>query len=192
MVQKLDADMIEDGVLAAKLDKAGGTMTGALLLSGAPSTDLHAATKKYVDETSGASFIGFSAYKGSDQTGIATATATKVTFTTEEFDVGGYYDAANSKFTPPAGKYLIGARYHFTAGTADQGYIRVYLYKNGTLFKSLNQQLPASGSLGIEANWLVDANGTDYFEIYAYGATASSLTIGGGASVSGFWACRVG
>jgi hypothetical protein len=31
------------------LPKAGGTMTGALTLSGAPTTDLHAATKAYVD-----------------------------------------------------------------------------------------------------------------------------------------------
>jgi len=33
----------------AKLPKAGGTMTGALTLSGAPTVDLHAATKAYVD-----------------------------------------------------------------------------------------------------------------------------------------------
>lgn len=35
--------------LALKLDKAGGTMTGALTLSGAPTASLHAATKDYVD-----------------------------------------------------------------------------------------------------------------------------------------------
>lgn len=34
-----------------KLALAGGTMTGALTLSGAPTLDLHAATKKYVDDT---------------------------------------------------------------------------------------------------------------------------------------------
>lgn len=34
-----------------KLPKAGGTMTGALTLSGAPTADLHAATKKYVDDS---------------------------------------------------------------------------------------------------------------------------------------------
>ena len=33
----------------AKLAKSGGTMTGALTLSGAPTIDLHAATKAYVD-----------------------------------------------------------------------------------------------------------------------------------------------
>jgi len=36
--------------LALKVDKAGDTMTGVLTLSGAPSSDLHAATKKYVDD----------------------------------------------------------------------------------------------------------------------------------------------
>jgi len=38
--------------LNAKLDIAGGTMTGALTLSGAPTQDLHAATKAYVDNVS--------------------------------------------------------------------------------------------------------------------------------------------
>lgn len=33
------------------LPLAGGTMTGALMLSGAPTADLHAATKKYVDDS---------------------------------------------------------------------------------------------------------------------------------------------
>lgn len=43
--------------LDAKLSKAGGTMTGALTLSGAPTSDLHAATKLYVDNvTAGINF----------------------------------------------------------------------------------------------------------------------------------------
>ena len=43
----LKADETE---LANYLELAGGTMTGALTLSGAPTVDLHAATKKYVDD----------------------------------------------------------------------------------------------------------------------------------------------
>ena len=35
--------------LNAKLNLSGGTLTGALTLSGAPTSDLHAATKQYVD-----------------------------------------------------------------------------------------------------------------------------------------------
>ena len=41
------------GVASAALPKSGGTMTGALMLSGAPTQDLQAATKKYVDDNSG-------------------------------------------------------------------------------------------------------------------------------------------
>ena len=41
--------LAKESALADKLDKSGGTMTGALTLSGAPSNSLHAATKAYVD-----------------------------------------------------------------------------------------------------------------------------------------------
>ena len=36
--------------LSTRLALAGGTMTGALTLSGAPTANLHAATKQYVDD----------------------------------------------------------------------------------------------------------------------------------------------
>lgn len=39
------------GEVSGMVPKAGGTMTGALTLSGAPTADLHAATKKYVDDS---------------------------------------------------------------------------------------------------------------------------------------------
>lgn len=35
---------------ASKVNKSGDTMTGKLTLDGAPTSDLHAATKKYVDD----------------------------------------------------------------------------------------------------------------------------------------------
>ena len=47
IAQSKVADLTTD--LAAKLALAGGTMTGALTLSGAPTSNLHAATKAYVD-----------------------------------------------------------------------------------------------------------------------------------------------
>jgi hypothetical protein len=49
------ADAISSGgtFYDAVLLKAGGTMTGALTLSGAPTVDLHAATKAYVDAVAG-------------------------------------------------------------------------------------------------------------------------------------------
>lgn len=51
MEPRLDAEVQTlETAIAAKVAKAGDTMTGALTLSGAPTTNLHAATKKYVDD----------------------------------------------------------------------------------------------------------------------------------------------
>ena len=48
-----DAAKAAKDVADAALPVAGGTMTGDLTLSGAPTNDLHAATKKYVDDNAG-------------------------------------------------------------------------------------------------------------------------------------------
>lgn len=45
-----------NGTLASYVKKSGATMTGALLLSGDPTENLQAATKQYVDNTSGGGF----------------------------------------------------------------------------------------------------------------------------------------
>ena len=48
----------------AALPLAGGTLTGALTLSGAPTTDLNAATKKYVDDNAGSGGTGLDTAAG--------------------------------------------------------------------------------------------------------------------------------
>ena len=60
------------GALAdAAMPKAGGTFTGAVTLSGAPTEELHAATKKYVDDTVSGAIAGADAMelKGTVGTG---------------------------------------------------------------------------------------------------------------------------
>lgn len=47
--QQFTSKKYVDDADALKLNLSGGTMTGTLTLSGAPSSDLHAATKLYVD-----------------------------------------------------------------------------------------------------------------------------------------------
>ena len=54
----------------AALPKAGGTMTGKLTLDGAPTSNLHAATKKYVDDNAGSA-------SATDQTARDAAKAAK-------------------------------------------------------------------------------------------------------------------
>lgn len=45
-----------NGTLASYVKKSGGTMTGALVLSGDPTENLQAATKQYVDNATGGGF----------------------------------------------------------------------------------------------------------------------------------------
>ena len=49
-IRGINVGISQDDADARYLQLAGGTMTGALTLSGAPTSDLQAATKKYVDD----------------------------------------------------------------------------------------------------------------------------------------------
>lgn len=141
----------------------------------------------------GSVFAGFSAYKAADQTGIATVTWTKVTFPTEEYDQGSYYDAANSKFTPPAGYYRVSAGVIFTAGVVDQADMRFAVYKNGTAAKfAYAPAASGSGAQGAVIAVDMQLNGTDYMEIFAYAGGPGTKTIGGGQAFTYFQAHRIG
>lgn len=130
----------------------------------------------------------FSAHKnGTDQTGISSATETKMTAGTEVWDVGGYYDAANSKWTPPAGKVRLSAYAYFTAGIVDQALYLAVIYKNGSALR-YGPAVEASGTstTGVFVDILDDANGTDYYEVYVSGNGAGNKTIVGTASLTYF------
>lgn len=113
------------------------------------------------------------------QTGIATLTATKITFGTEGHDYGGYFDTALSRWTPPASPIRLSAFVQgngFTASTL----ATLLLYKNGVVFARVNQTVTAAGTLETLGITACDvANGSDYYELYIYGTTAGSITVFG-------------
>lgn len=130
------------------------------------------------------STVTFSASKnGVNQTGVTTDV--KLTFGTEDWDVGGYYDAANSRFTPPAGKYELTVAAYFSAGIADQEELVVYVYKNGTSHRWASVRTSGVGAIGNRVSAIVDANGTDYFEAFAT-VTGSAKTVSGNAAATYF------
>ncbi len=148
------------------LDKAGGTMTGALTLNAAPTVDLHAATKKYVDDAdallapkASPQFTGVVRNIGTTHpffiaidapfrttTGVATGY-------TEVKDQSGSFNPSTGVFTAPVnGVYLIAASISSTtpAGVTGSG---ARLLINGTsdraVFGSSSRSL--IDSLSIEA-----------------------------------------
>lgn len=132
----------------------------------------------------------FSAHKnGTHQTGITDGTFTKVTLTTEAFDIGSFYDAANSRWTPPAGMVAIDGGIFVGATTGAElmttnGAVVLSLYKNGVRYKDSNTFVAALGA-GFAATTLgiVDrANGTDYYELFIFGTTTTTFRVDGTAN----------
>lgn len=143
-------------------------------------------TNEEVDVTiasSGGTNPSFSVHKnGVNQTGVATATWTKLTWPTEEFDTNNNFAA--DKFTPTvAGKYLLTAwvqvyGYGFLTGT------QAAIYKNGSML----YEPYAGGGVSV----IIDANGsTDYFEVYTYHATGNTESFHGAQSKTYFHGCKV-
>lgn len=110
----------------------------------------------------------FSAHKNSvDQTISVAALDQKLTFGTALWNEGGYYSAANSRWTPPAGLVqLTACALVTTANAVDQIQIHISIYKNGSLLK-LGDVLQTSGlaaNIAPCASVLDKANGADFYE----------------------------
>lgn len=135
----------------------------------------------------------FSVHKnGTDQTGVATVTWTKLTWPTEEFDTNN--DFATDKFTPTvAGKYMLTASVWFTT-MADGKAGWVAIYKNGTAYKKGSYSLTGGGTSGYQSvvTCVADANGsTDYFEAYCFQNSGSDKTASGSTDTTYFQGCKV-
>lgn len=124
--------------------------------------------------------ISFSAHKnGTDQTGIATATYTKVTAPTEVYDNGALYDASNSRFRPPPGIVRFTGSL-LTVGSSDGAAVIAVIYKNGALYRhgvwSRSSSTAATGSsVYIEE----ECDGDDYYEFWFYQSSSGNQDIDG-------------
>lgn len=184
------------GSAAASATGAAGSASAAATSATAAATSASAsatsataaaASAAAAAATLAASRYAFSARKSADQTGIMTGVSTKMDFPVEEFDFGGYYDAANSKFTPPAGKYRLSAGLGWSSGLVDGRQVTVEIWKNGAVFRMFAVQVSGtSDNALVSGSCLVAASGTDYFEVYGSGLGINNKTVVGTVSVSYF------
>jgi hypothetical protein len=116
---------------------------------------------------------------------VANATFTKVQFDVENWDTASKYDnTTNYRYTPAAGKYLLmfGVAY---GSLSDQKRTMLELRKNGSALHRVNGTTSGSGNEAhSNGSVIVDANGTDYYEVFTYHTegTATTTYVTNGAS----------
>jgi hypothetical protein len=118
---------------------------------------------------------------GTDQTGIPPSDFTKLTFPNAEFNIGGHYNEASSKWAPPAGFVIIGANVRWRVGIVDQERLLTMVYKNGVRLRDI-ASIAASGTANVQSNtgFLFDmADGTDEYEIFVNPGGDGDKTVGG-------------
>lgn len=102
-----------------------------------------------------------------------------VTFSTEEFDVGNYYNPTNSRWTPPAGIYRVSLQVRMDSGIADTGTIVVAIFKNGVISATNTAKQSGSGAISAGVAALIQFNGTDYISAFAFGTGAGTKVVSG-------------
>lgn len=125
--------------------------------------------------------VAFFAHRNSVNQSIGNGSNTKVEFTTETFDVGGYFDnATNYRFTPRVpGKYILTFSAMFNAAV-DTSVVNLMIYKNGSAITSARGHASTTKEIGGNVSVIVDANGTtDYFEAYIFQDSGSSQNLAG-------------
>jgi hypothetical protein len=93
-------------------------------------------------------------------------------FSTEVFDVGGFYDTSLKRWTPPAGPVLIEYTMQIavTGGTFSEQY--GYIYKNGVeLCRMRADDRDAKVFFTLQDKIIDVADGDDYYEIWASGSS---------------------
>ena len=125
----------------------------------------------------------FCAYLSADQS-ISSGTWTKVQFNTEVFDTDSAYDnSSNYRFTVPSGeggKYVIMADVHGANSNTGATSMNGGIYKNGSLFRQVNNHLTANSILRMHLplNFIDDASVGDYYEYYANLSGSSTIVEG--------------
>lgn len=133
--------------------------------------------------------------KGASDQNFTDANATKVTWGTEEFDVGAEF-ASNSFVAAAAGKYAFDCAARVTAMGTGTTSVRLMLYKNGSLYKALENLIAVSGLTDITLRGAVGCMSlaiADSIDIYVQfvGLSAGTATIEGDATESYFSGVRL-
>ena len=108
---------------------------------------------------------------------ISSGSVTKVTWDTENYDVGSNF--ASDKFVAPiAGKYFMNALLTMSTIIAGAG-IGLIWYKNGSVFRNgHHQSTEINITFALQTTGVFDLNASDYLELYVFQGSGSTETVG--------------
>lgn len=170
-----------------------GTSTGALVNSIGMALGWSGVLAVARGGTGASAIPVISVKRATDQTGVATATFTKIQFNSEDIDNTATFDSAtNYRWVPAvAGNYLIVAQATFAA-VADTKVIAAAIYKNGSLVRFATQTMGGTGDGTAYAAGIIAMNGsTDYLEGYCYHEHGSNRDLRGGNGYSQMFGARI-
>lgn len=133
--------------------------------------------------------------KGVDNIALTNNTWAKVTFNSEEFDVGGYYDSTtNYRYTPQvAGKYFIFGKVYITYGSSAVENMYIAIYKNGVLVDLFQSLMGTTNYGSIQVSSLIEMNGSsDYVEIFTKASQSTDAVYYASAHLGEFSGYRIG
>lgn len=175
------------GSAAVQAGLAAASASAASVSAGAAAASASAAAASVLEVATGATTVAFSAHlNGADQTGIVSATPTKVAAATEVFDQGGFYDVAQARWTPPAGRYRLTGVALFSAAVVDQQQYRAMIYKNGALWRQVVETASGTSAVSAAVSAIDAASGTDYYEFFVQGDGAGNKTVSGSSANTWF------
>ena len=185
MASGTDGNLITYDASGNPAHVATGTATHVLTSNGA------GAAPTFQAPAAGNNTPSFGAYLAANM-GLSNDTWTKITIDTEEWDTDSAFDhSTNYRFTVPsgeAGKYCFSwtATFDDTGGTTAIGDARLALYKNGSIFKQVQNKTGTRWELyGVQLTAVLDLSVSDYIEFYAYmNQNVSSGTVLGGQSMA--------
>ena len=163
------------------------TIQNASLASGVPnSAAIGTGTIAQTNLATGVAGTGsaFYAYSPTGSQSVSNASYTKVLFPTEIFDTNNNF--ASSRFTPTvAGYYHLSTMVAWLSVSANVVFLQ--LYKNGSLLSHLARTPKTAQYIWQPGSTIAYANGTgDYFEIYAYQDSGSTMSIDSGEGYTWF------
>ena len=167
-----DSQWVSPAVVASVPTASAGKITGS-------NSEGTASTFARSDHNHSIRAVGAFYARRTQAVSLGASSGTNVVFQTEEYDVNGWYDTSNGRFTPQiAGYYLLGCFLYFD--TISSGYWQVRLAVNGNYSSELILREPTDHTSYPRqgASVIAKANGTtDYFQINVFNGSSVTRSV---------------